>query len=126
MITKKIKTYKKIAKLQMYNCVANILISTDLSKEVARLYKKNKIKLDFEVIAEGIVFAPDISTYYLIIDTHYLSHNTIAHEVYHLVTRITEDRGIIDEETQAWLAGHLSEIIYDFVKKNNLVIKNGY
>ena len=124
-MTKKNKTYKKTIKLSMYNCVANIIISADLTKEVARLYKKNKLHLDFDIVAEGVVFSPDISNYYLIIDAYYLSHNTIAHEVYHLVTRITEDRGIIDEESQAWLAGHLSELTYEFIKKNNLVIQNG-
>ena len=125
MTTKKSKTYRKIAKLDMYNCVANFIITTDLTKDVAKLYKKNGIKLDFDVIAEGLVFSHEISDYYLIIDNYYLSHNTIAHEIYHLVTRITEDRGIIDEESQAWLAGHLSQIVYDYIKKNNLVVKNG-
>jgi hypothetical protein len=37
--------------------------------------------------------------------------------------RITEDRDVVDEETQAWLCGHLTDIVYKFIKQKNLEIK---
>jgi hypothetical protein len=67
----------------------------------------------------------DITNYYLIIDLKYLSYNTLAHELYHAVVRVTEDRDIVDEETQAWLAGHLTGTMYKFLEKKNLPIKHG-
>ena len=68
---------------------------------------------------------PDIDSYYLLLGSQYLTHNTIAHELYHAVVRITEDRDITDEEAQAWLVGHLSGEIYKFLDKKKLVIKHG-
>lgn len=121
---KYIKHIKNI-KLPMYNCVVHFIATSDLDSVVAGVFKKYKLEKDFDTAAEGIVISPDISDYYMIIDLKYLSHNTISHEMYHCVVRITEDRGIIDEETQAWLSGHLTEIVYKFLDKKNLKIKHG-
>jgi len=32
---------------------------------------------------------------------------------------------VIDEEAQAWLAGHLTAVTYKFIEKKKLVIKHG-
>lgn len=109
----------------MYNCVAHFIITNDLDNLVKKIYKKYKQSCDFEGDAEGVVIAPDITDYHIIIDLKYLSYNTIAHEIYHAVVRITEDRGIADEEAQAWLCGHLTETAYKFLEKKNLTIKHG-
>ena len=90
-----------------------------------KLYKKYKINDDFGGEAEGALLMPDLENYYLLIGNQYLTHNTIAHELYHAVVRITEDRDITDEEAQAWLVGHLSGEIYKFLDKKKLVIKHG-
>jgi hypothetical protein len=68
---------------------------------------------------------PDIAKYYLLLNTKYLSHNTIAHEVFHATVRVTEDRDITDEEAQAWLSGHLTGVIYKFLAKKNIAITHG-
>ena len=69
--------------------------------------------------------SPDIDKYFLLIDLKYLTYNTIAHEIYHAVVRVTEDRGIVDEEAQAWLCGHLTGTIHKFLDKKKLEIKHG-
>lgn len=114
-------------KLPTYNCELIFTITDQLKKETVRIYKKFNMKLDEndDTESEGILITADIDKYYLIIDNKYLTHNTIAHEVYHGVVRITEDRGIVDEEAQAWLAGHLSEVIYKFLEKKKFEVKNG-
>jgi len=123
-MTKFIKHIKSV-KLPMYNCVSYFVITNNLDKYVNNIYKKYNQISDFEGEAEGVVVSPDISDYYIIIDLKYLSYNTIAHEIYHAVVRITEDRDIVDEEAQAWLCGHLSETAYRFIKKKNLSIQYG-
>jgi hypothetical protein len=75
--------------------------------------------------AEGVVLSPDITDYYLVIDLRYLSYNTIAHEIYHATVKITEDRDIVDEETQAWLCGHITGVLHKFLDKKNLKVKHG-
>ena len=53
-----------------------------------------------------------------------MTHNTIAHEIYHVVVRVTEDRDIVDEESQAWLAGLITEKMYKFITLKNMEVKH--
>jgi len=115
---KKSKKYK----LATYNCNVILLITDELKKEVNRIYKKHSQKEIFNDEAEGILITLDIDNYYIVLDTHYLSHNTIAHELYHTVVKVTEDRDIVDEESQAWLMGYLTEETYKYINKNNFKI----
>ena len=117
--------YNKKFKLPTYACSVEIIITDKLSDEVNKIYKKHKFEDKFTDVAEGVVITIDIDKYYIILSTKYLSHNTIAHEVYHAAVRITEDRSISDEEAQAWLAGHLTEEVYKFIEKKKLTITHG-
>lgn len=124
--TSKVVKHSKIIKLPTYNCEVAVIITDKLKEESTKIYKKYKIKEeDDDGESEGLLISPDIDKYFLMIDIKYLSHNTIAHEVYHATVRVTEDRGIVEEESQAWLCGHLSGVIYKFLDKKNLTIKHG-
>jgi hypothetical protein len=117
-----IKKVKKLS-LSTYNCNVIVAITDELNKHVNSIYKRLKSKDTFDGDAEGILLTLDIDNYYLIFDTKYLSHNTIAHEIYHAVVKVTEDRDIVDEEAQAWLAGYISGEVYKFIYKNEFDIK---
>ena len=112
-------------KLPTYNCELQFYVLDQLNAEINKVYKKYKMDEVFEDSAEGVLFTPDIDKYFLFIDVKYLSHNTIAHEVFHAVMKITEDRDIKDEEAQAWLVGHITGDIYKFLKKKVIEISNG-
>ena len=113
-------------KLPTYSCELIFTVTDQLRIESDKIYKKYKLKEDDEDGEnEGILISPDIDRYFLLIDTKYLTHNTIAHEIYHAVVRVTEDRGISDEEAQAWLCGHLTGTVYKFLEKKKLEIKHG-
>lgn len=113
-------------KLPTYSCELVIVVTDQLKSETIKLYKKYKLNdFDDDGENEGILISADIDKYYLLIDIKYLTHNTIAHEIYHSVVRVTEDRGIVDEEAQAWLCGHVTGTIYKFLEKKNFTIKNG-
>jgi len=109
-------------KLDTYNCNVVFIITNDLNHQVNNIYKKLKSKDSFHGEAEGILLTLDIDNYYVLFDVCYLTHNTIAHEIYHCVVKVTEDRDISDEEAQAWLAGYLTEKMYNFVQKKKLNI----
>lgn len=115
----------KQLKITTYNCVINIIITDDVCKEVNKAYKKHSIKESFNDVVEGIVLSIDLNTYYLILNIKYLTHNTIAHEVYHSIVRVTEERGIEEEEAQAWLGGHITGEIYKFIEKKKLTVTHG-
>lgn len=112
-------------KLATYNCEVIVLLTDDVIKHVNKIYKDHKIDEDFDVEAEGVMLSPSMTHYYIIIDEDCLTHNTIAHEVHHTVVRLLGDRDIFDEETSAWMAGHLSEFIYKFLDKKKLLISHG-
>jgi hypothetical protein len=112
-------------KLPTYGCEVVISVVDTVSEEAKRLYKKYGINEQFGMEAEGALIMPDSFKYYLILSKSYLTHNTIAHEVFHATVRVTEDRDITDEEAQAWLAGHISGVIYKFLQKKKLQIKHG-
>jgi hypothetical protein len=114
-------------KLETYSCELIFTATDQMKNDSEKIYRKYKIKVEDEDDGEneGILLSTDISKYFLLIDFKYLSHNTIAHEIYHAVVRVTEDRGIVDEEAQAWLCGHITGTIYKFLDKKKLQIKHG-
>lgn len=67
----------------------------------------------------------DLQNYYLLFPKDFLSHNTIAHEIYHATVRISEDRVVTDEEAQAWLAGYITGMVYEFLEKKKIQLKHG-
>ncbi len=116
----------KTIKISTYNCKVVFVVTGLLKQESDKIFKKYKIMDEQdEGENEGITISPDLEKYYLLIDIVYLTHNTIAHEIYHAVTRITKDRGIEDEEAQAWLCGYLSEEIYKFLDNKKIEVKHG-
>ena len=114
-------------KLETYSCQLTFVVTYDINMVCKDIYKKFKFKSDNDDYSEseGIVVSYDIGKYFLIIDLQYLSHNTIAHEIYHVVVRVTEERNIVDEEAQAWLDGHITGAIYKFLDKKKFKIKHG-
>lgn len=113
---------KKILNIETFNCKIHFIITNNIKKDILKVYNKYNVQYDdFDV--EGIVIRGDLNIYYLIIDVECLSHNTLAHEIYHTTVRITEDRDVVDEETQAWLCGFITESAYKFIKQKKLEIK---
>lgn len=116
----------KTIKIPTYNCKVIFTVTALLKQESDKIFKKYKITdEETEGENEGITISPDLEKYYLLIDIVYLTYNTIAHEIHHAVIRITKDRGIEDEEAQAWLCGHLSGEIYKFLDNKKIEVKHG-
>lgn len=112
-------------KVPTYSCEVTFIITDALDTVARSIYKKHKIVEEYENGNEGILISPTLHKYFLLIDTKYLTHNTIAHEIYHASARVTEDRNVIDEEAQAWLCGHFTSVMYKFLEKKKLQIKHG-
>jgi hypothetical protein len=112
-------------KLETYSCQLTVVITDQIKLESKKIYKRFKLVYDDDGESEGILITPDIDKYFLLIDIKYLTHNTLAHEIYHAVVRVTEERDVVDEEAQAWLSGHITGVIYKFLDKKKLEIKHG-
>lgn len=116
---------KTTIKLPTYSCELVISVVDSVSVSADKLYKKYKITEQFGSEAEGALVMVDMERYYLLFHKDFLTHNTIAHEIFHAAVRVTEDRDVTDEEAQAWLAGHLTAEVYKFLDKKKLEVKHG-
>lgn len=110
-------------KITTYNCTATFIVTDSMHKELSRIYKHHNIDEEIDSDAEGLLVTADISNYYLLIDSEFITHNTIAHEIFHFVNKMTEARDIFDEEAQAWIAGHVAGSIYKFLDKKKLKVR---
>jgi hypothetical protein len=116
---------KTTLKLLTYSCKLTLIVSDQSKVEIAKIYKKYKLKNDIDYEVEGMLICTGTNDYFLLLDLKYLSHNTIAHEIYHASSRICEDRDVHDEEAKAWLAGYITGDMYKFLEKKNLQVKHG-
>lgn len=80
-------------KLPTYSCELVISVVESVAVEADRLYKKHKINEPFGAEAEGALVMIGIERYYLLFHKDFLTHNTIAHEIFHAAVRITEEIG---------------------------------
>lgn len=116
----------KLINLPTYSCALTIIITDQIKTESKKVYKKHTIEDDDdEEENEGLFITTNDANYFLIVDVRYLTHNTIAHEIYHATVRITEDRNVVDEEAQAWLCGHITTEVYKFIEKKKLIVTHG-
>ena len=116
---------KTTLKLLTYSCKLTLIVTDQIKVEITKIYKKHKLKEDIDYEVEGVLLSPITNDYSLLLDLKYLTHNTVAHEIYHASSRICEDRDVHDEEAKAWLAGYITGEMYKFLEKKNLQVKHG-
>ena len=114
---------RKKLNLKQYGCSITFIVSDNIISDVNKLLKNDNVKHQIDYTIEGIFLFHDIDKYYVILDKSSISHNTVAHELYHACVRITEDREIADEESQAWLIGYLASNMYKFLDSKKIKIK---
>lgn len=109
-------------KIPLYEAKVIILVATDMGELQEYILKKTKMVANL-ADTHGCVFLWGDGEYVLTLREGSLSHNLIAHELFHLTLHVTNDIDIEDEESQAWLVGYLTENVYKILKKKNFVIK---
>lgn len=109
--------------VSLYECKLKLIIAPDVVAETNIICRKHNIPL-VEGSAEGM-FISAKGNYWLILDEKKITHNCIAHETHHAVSRIMDDRCIEDEESRAWICGYITEQIYRFLNKKKIEVKHG-
>ena len=119
------KIFKRKIPVSIYSRYANLCVVKNMEDMQAQLDKKCNGMIDV-LDADGVVFELFSSKgheYYIVLVEEQLSHNLIAHEVFHLAVKMTSDIEIKDEESTAWLIGYLTEEVYRVLKSKNYNIK---
>lgn len=119
-------TSKKTFKIDIYSCKITIIITENVMDEEEKLYIKMGEEPEDITPNDGLTIFFDNGHYYVMFKEAALSHNLIAHEIFHLTLAITENRTIDDEEAKAWLNGYLTELVYSYLNKINKEIKHGF
>jgi hypothetical protein len=118
------KDLKKIINIDVYGCTVTIILSESLSKKI-KTYAK---RYNFET-PEGNFAALSVTdgnksyNYILLFDINNLDYDFIAHELFHCTCEILKDRDvniISNEETGAYLIGHISKEFHKFLKEKNI------
>lgn len=112
---------KKQIKVSVYEVTTSIYIvdePNEIQKIVDKIVKNQNV-LD----TEGFVLDLSNRNYIICFMKKNISHNLIAHEVYHLGNHICKNLDIIDEEATAWVVGYVTECIYKILSKNKIEIK---
>jgi hypothetical protein len=119
------KMFKRKISVSIYSRVANLYVVDKIEDMQHYLDKKTRGMIDV-LESDGCVF--DLFSekygleYYIVFVKQRISHNLIAHEVYHLATKMSRDIDIKDEESVAWLTGYLTETIYKVLKSKGFSI----
>lgn len=108
-----------------YSTKLVIIVSDDVVQEINKVYKKYGINKVETAEPEGVMMTNDLDCYYLILNTSYLTYNTITHETFHVMMHMTRDRGIFEEEAQAWLIGYINQAVFKILDQKKLLIKHG-
>ena len=113
---------KSTIKIPLYECKVVLIVTSTMEELQQYVFKKKKVRVDV-LDTHGVVFNWGNAEYVIALKEDSLSHNLLAHELFHLTVAITTDIAIDDEESQAWLVGHLTEHAYKILNKKKFVIK---
>jgi len=118
------KIFKKTLPIPIYNTSVNVFVVEHMDY-MQELLDKKKLAVDVSG-CDGCVFQlshDDKFQYYIVLVKEKLSHNLIAHEIFHLGTNMTHDIEISEDESRAWLIGYLTQEIYKILLKENFTIQ---
>lgn len=113
---------KSTIKVPLYECKVVLIVTSTMEELQQHVYKKKKANVDV-LDTHGVVFNWGNAEYVIALREESMSHNLLAHELFHLVMAITHDIDIEDEESQAWLVGYLTEQVYKVLNKKKFAIK---
>jgi hypothetical protein len=116
--------FKKRISLPIYETVINLYVVPTIDHMQAYLDKKSApIDVSDSYGCVFDLYGKNGTEYYIVYVEDKLSTNLISHEVYHLAVRILSAINITDEESTAWLVGHLTEKIYRVLRQKKYNIK---
>lgn len=112
----------KTIPIKIYDTKVQFIVTSNICKTVQNIYKKHNIDLKWDSTPAGTMIALHINHYRIVINSDYLSYNTIIHEALHCIMCITFDRAIHEEEARCWLLGDICQQIFDHLKNKGITL----
>ncbi len=112
----------KVIPVKLYDTTIQFIISDDIAKVYNRIQKKHNTNARWENSPAGGMLSLSMDRYHVLINSEYLSYNTILHELFHLVKGIGFDRNIFEEEPLCWLQGMIGQEIFKFLEQKKVKI----
>lgn len=109
-------------KVAVYEAKVTLYVVDSMEEMQERFNKKGLQGFVDVTDTEGFVIRYDDSGYTVVLQKDNISHNVIAHELFHLAKMMCTDINIEDEESQAWLNGYVTECVYKILKKKNITV----
>jgi hypothetical protein len=119
--------YSLTIKVPVYKITIHVKIAPEVKKVINTFSKRKKWKevelKEGEDVHGYAVSATDCVNYYIFYDILSVNSNYITHEISHVIDYILEEKDIERMgEARAYLTGHISEKIFDFVLKKGIFI----
>lgn len=114
--------------IPLYRCKLKFFIVNHIPTKVKVLEKVYNIKVtdyDYED-SGGLEFMAEIDdtfTYFIIIRSTAIKHYHISHEIQHFVDDVDKTMSLDGSEARAYLNGHITQVIQDFLKSKNIEVE---
>jgi hypothetical protein len=108
--------------IKMYDTKVQFIVTSDIVKVANRIQAYHKAGVIWEQsdAPAGCMILCSMSKYYMLINSDYVTYNTICHELYHCTCGIAYDRGIHEEESRAWIQGYIGNQIFKFIEAKKI------
>ena len=113
------KSYKAILNLQPYGAKLVVTICDDVHRSAVRLLKKDEV-YEEPFCACGLFYKEDVNSYHIWIQRGIDYDLYVPHEVYHLISQMSQDLGLKEEEACAYMMGYVSKKIFTIIRKQEL------
>jgi len=119
--------YSLTIKVPVYKITIHVKFAPDVKKVINTFAKRKRWKevelKEGEDVHGYAISANDCINYYIFYNLSSTNSNYITHEVSHIIDYILGEKDIEREgEARAYLTGHISEKIFDFVLKKGIFI----
>jgi hypothetical protein len=116
------RLFKKKFPISIYETNVTVFVVDDIT-DMENYLKKQKLNADIANSDGCVLQIPRIQgvEYFIVFVRKQVSHNLIAHETFHLAKNLAGAINIEDEESVAWLVGHLAQKIYSILKLKKFI-----
>lgn len=110
--------------IPVYDFKCNIIIDDNIDEVINKYMKKFRMPSapDGDEY-HGLAFMSPTKQHYIFYDLQSITPGTVVHEICHMVDYLLEDRDIEQTgESRAYITGHITDKVFDFLLKHNILI----